>query len=140
MLQSLDIKHALTEAGLHVYRASESEVSVAERVRENLIMDAGVSVRTNEPAVAFLTRARQTDFPNEERDALFKRAHMLGESATHRGYRETKRFVTAIPDPGDPSKTLDHWYEVRFEKSVENVKGVLAEVQFALSLAKTANR
>ena len=134
-----DIKRALRDAGFEVYRTEGSEVQVAERVRENLIMDSGVRVM-GEPAVAFVTRAQQRDFPGDAPEQLFERARRVAQRALDRGYREVRAFVTPTRDPGDPSRTLDHAYEVRFELAVADIAAALGEVRGLLSLDKTAKR
>ena len=45
MSSALDIKRALKDAGLEVYRTRGDVVQLAERVRENLLMDAQIFVR-----------------------------------------------------------------------------------------------
>ena len=43
-------------------------------------------------------------------------------------------------DPGDPTRTLDTWYEVAFVKDVPSIDALLAELSYALSLEKTVSR
>jgi hypothetical protein len=134
------MKRALKEAGFEVYRTQGDVIHVAERVRENLIMDSGIRVGGNHLAVSFYARAEQRDFPGEDEAALLARARKLGAPALARGYREARAFVTRVPDPGDPDRTLDHWYQVQFEKVVDDVDGAIAEVRFAHGLTKAVRR
>ena len=43
------LKKALVSAGFQVFRTLGEEIVLAERVRENLIMDSGVRLRASEP-------------------------------------------------------------------------------------------
>ena len=132
------LKQALREAGLDIYRVSSEEVQLAERVRDNLIMDARISVR--ETLVRFSARARQGDFPEDEGETLFNRARKLGEFARSHGFEEARQFVTETPDPSNPGKSLDAWYEVEFAKKVENVERAIDEARFVLRHPRKATR
>ena len=132
-----DIKKALIAAGFEVYRTRGEQVQLADRVRDNLIMDSGVSVQVGDPlTVRFVVRAQRNDFPSEATSSLFDRARALAGTATRRGYVEAKTVVNALSDPADPSRTLDTWYEILFEKAVGYPGEVLDEVRFAMALAK----
>lgn len=135
----IDVKRALVEAGLEVYRTRGDEVQIADRVRENLIMDSGVSLAAGSPLrVGFIVRAQRSDFPADPIAELFARARALAEDAAARGFIEREARVSDMNDPGDPSRTLDTWYEVRFEKAVGDIGQALVEARFALSLEKAA--
>ncbi len=134
------IKRALREAGFEVYRTSGEVIHVAERVRENLIMDSGIRIDSGALTVSFYARAEQSRFPGEAEDALYERAAALGGPALARGYAEKRRFITEMTDPGDGERTLDHWYQVQLEKGVADIDEVIAEVKFSFSLEKTATR
>ena len=103
MTSASEIKRALKDAGLEVYRTRGEVVHVAERVRENLLMDAQVFVRASpflidatpphEACVGFVVRAQRSDFPNDGEDHLFGRARRLASAAIERGYCEiTNQF------------------------------------------------
>jgi hypothetical protein len=134
-----EIKKALIAAGFEVYRTRGDVVHVAERVRENLIMDSGVRVHA-EGSVAFVVRAQRSDFPNEPEEGMFERARKLGAAAVARGYQEVGQQMTRVPDPSDEGRTLDTWHEVSFQKPVASLDEAMAEVRFVLSLEKTASR
>jgi hypothetical protein len=139
MPTSAEIKRALREAGIEVYRTRGSVVHVAERVRENLIMDAGVRIDES-LRVSFYARAEQRDFPGEDDDALYERARKLATPAVERGFQEERTFVTELEDPGDPERTLDRWFQVQFDKSLESLEDAIAEVRFACDLDRQAKR
>lgn len=140
MSSTSTIKRALRDAGFEVYRTSGEVIHVAERVRENLIMDSGIRVDSAALTVSFYARAEQSRFPGESDEALYERAAALGSPARERGYAERRRFITEMTDPGDSGRALDHWYQVQLEKDVADVDEVIAEVQFTFSLEKTATR
>src|SRR5689334_6948044 len=132
-----EIRKALLAAGFELYRTQGDQVHVADRVRDNLIMDSGVSVSTA-LRVKFVVRSQRSDFPNDPTAQLFERARALALGAAERGYVETGTVTNPMHDPADPSRTLDTWYEVYFEKDVTSLDEAMAEVGFALRLEKTA--
>jgi hypothetical protein len=138
-----DIKKYLRSKGFLVYRSSEQEVQLAELVRENLIMDASVSVVVEAPLrVRFLTRAQRSDFPwsHESPAALFERARRQGVSAASNGFREVATSVAPQADPMDPGAVLDVWYQVGFEREVPSIEEIDEPLAFALGVEKVAPR
>src|SRR5262252_1585042 len=136
-----DVKKALLAAGFEVYRTSGKEVQVADRVRDNLIMDSGVSVRAESSlAVRVIVRAQLSDFPADSPESLFDRARTAAAFVLSRGYQEIEAQETPMRDPVDPARTLDTWYEVCYEKNVDRIDEAMAEVGFALTIEKTARR
>ena len=134
-----EIRRALVAAGFELYRTRGDEVQVADRVRDNLIMDSGVSVRAEGSLIVkVVVRAQRSDFPSDGAATLFERARELAGAALSRGYAETDAQARLLSDPADPSRTLDTWYEVHFEKTVPTLEDAMAEVGFALKLEKTA--
>jgi hypothetical protein len=138
MPTSLEIKKALKDAGLEVYRTKGDVVHLAERVRENLLMDAGIFICAAGPRVGFVVRAQRNDFPHEGEDGLFARARSMAAPALDRGYLEVVAEVRKVFDPGDGQRTLDTWCEVSFEKPVDDLASAVDEARFALSIEKAA--
>ena len=137
MATPAEVKKALVEAGFEVYRTRGDTVHVAERVRENLIMDSNVRLRAADNAVRFAVRAQRSDFPDASTDQLFARVRSHAEAlATSRGYAEVESNVTEVADPGDAERTIDTWCEVVFEKRVESLAHALDEVRFSLGIEK----
>jgi hypothetical protein len=134
-----EMKKALLRAGFEVYMTRGDVVHLAERVRENLLMDAGIFVKSASPAVGFVVRAQRNDFPSEPEEQLFDRARHLAASALARGYSEVKTHIRDVHDPGDSARTLDTWCEVSFEKAVGDIDGVMDEVRFAFSFEKAVS-
>jgi hypothetical protein len=150
MPTAVEIKKALKEAGLEVYRTRGDVVYLADRVRENLLMDGGTFIRgdgvgtsaeaRSAPlAVGFVVRAQHNDFPNDGEDRLFDRARRAAEPALGQGYREILAEVRQVKDPGDGERTLDVWCEVSFEKHVGDLAAAVVEARFALALEKAAS-
>jgi hypothetical protein len=133
-----EIKKALTEAGFELYRTRGELVHVAERVRENLLMDSGIFVHAGRSTVGFIVRAQRTDFPGESEEQLFGRARALAEQARARGYREVEATTRSIFDPGDGDRMLDTWCEVQFERDAQGITAAMEEVRFALGFPKSA--
>ena len=136
---SSEIKAALKEAGLEVYRTTESAVHIAERPRENLIMDSNVCLRTD-LTVVFVARAERATFPHDGDAALFARVRDHLSAATEAGFTETEAYVTDVTAPSDASLLLDRWYQVRFEKQTPSFETAIATVRAALELDKIAKR
>jgi hypothetical protein len=135
-----EVKKALISTGFEVYRTRGDVVHVAERARENLIMDSGVRVHAGELAVGVVFRAQRVDFPHDPDESLFALARALGGALLGRGFAESGTQVTRMPDPSDDTRTLDSWFEVSFEKRVAGLEEAMAEVGFALALEKAASR
>jgi hypothetical protein len=144
MPTAAEIKKALKEAGLEVYRTRGDAVYLADRVRENLLMDAGTFVRGGadvrgaDVRIGFIVRAQRNDFPNDGEEHLFERARNAAAAAVARGYQETASEVRKVLDPGDGERTLDTWCEVTFEKEVSALDSAVVEARFALALEKAA--
>jgi hypothetical protein len=137
-----ELKKALTAEGFEIYRTSGNRVLLADRVRDNLIMDSGVSVRAENDAfsVACVTRVQKTDFPSDSDEELFDRARRLAGPALANGYCEVSTAAVPVADPGDSTRTLDVWYEVAFEKAISTETDLFAELHELLKLPKTASR
>ena len=64
---------------------------------------------------------------------MFGRARRLGDTAILRGYSEVSTTAVPVADPGDPTRTLDVWYEVSFERDVSTLEECVDEVRRAIS-------
>jgi hypothetical protein len=135
---TLELKKQLIAAGLEIFRAQGNRINLADRVRENLIMDGGVAAVASDPlAVRFVARAQASHFPGETEEQLFRRARACAVASEALGYRELETAIITIKDPGGGPATLDTWYEVVFEKAV-GPESLIAELRYALSVEKTA--
>lgn len=133
-----EMKKALRDAGFEIYRTRNDVIHLAERVRENLLMDSSVFVRTAPLAVGLIVRAQKADFPGEKDGELIERARVMAASAAARGYLETGASAREVRDPGDAERTLDVWFEVSFERLIADESALFDEVRFALSIDKAA--
>lgn len=137
----LELKKLLIAQGFEIYRTMADRIALAERVRDNLLMDGNVAACTGKSlSVRFTTRAQQSEYPNDEDTALLGRARSQGEVALPRGYAEVDCAIVPVYDPGDPSRTLDTWFEVTFARPVTSLDELVQELRFALGLNKYANR
>jgi hypothetical protein len=136
-----ELKKTLLARGFEVYRTWGDQVVLADRVRDNLIMDSGVAVRPGDVlAVRFVVRAQASDFPALTADDLYARARECAAAALGRGYAEVGVAEVPVPDPGDASRTLDTWYEVSFERAVASEDELEQELRYALALDKIVSR
>lgn len=135
---SRELKKTLVREGFEIYRSLSDRIVLADRVRDNLIMDSGVAVGTGDAfSVHVVLRAQASDFPGEGADALWERARRLGATLASRGYSESVARSVPILDPGDQSKTLDTWYEVGMSCTLSDLADLIIELRFALGLDKT---
>jgi hypothetical protein len=136
-----ELKKTLQARGFEVYRTLGDQVVLADRVRDNLIMDSGVAARPGDvPVVRFVVRAQASDFPAVSPDDLYERARILAAPALGRGYAEVGVAEVPVHDPGDATHTLDTWYEVSFERAVASEDELEEELRYALALEKTVSR
>jgi hypothetical protein len=136
-----ELKKTLQARGFEVYRTLGDQVVLADRVRDNLIMDSGVAARPGAVlAVRFVVRAQASDFPSVPATDLYERARACAVEAVGRGYTEVGVAEVPVRDPGDASSTLDTWYEVSFERPVASEDELEQELRYALGLEKTVSR
>ena len=136
-----ELKKTLQARGFEVYRTLGDQVVLADRVRDNLIMDSGVAARPGAVlAVRFVVRAQASDFPSMPATDLYERARACAGEAVGRGYTEVGVAEVPVRDPGDASSTLDTWYEVSFERPVASEDELEQELRYALGLEKTVSR
>jgi hypothetical protein len=133
------LKKALLASGFEVFRTLPTEVVLAERVRENLILDSGVRIAPLEGGrlqVRLVLRAQKADFPNDDDASLFDRVRKLAEPAITKGFAEQSTGVRAVSDPGDATRTIDTFYEVFLSQDVASVEDAVPVLKLALSLEK----
>jgi hypothetical protein len=131
------IRKELAAAGLEVFRSKGDEIALAERPRENLIMDSGVVLRVGEPLevrVAFFVH--KVDFPNDDQERLFEHARRKAGQALSEGFVEVTTAVTPVPDPGNDLRTLDTFYSVVYAKQSPAVGDAITLLKRALSFEK----
>jgi hypothetical protein len=136
-LKIQDIRDALAEAGVEIYRSEAGQLQIAERVRLH-IMDSGVRVVLNgELVVQFTARTQRSDAPSAHAEELFRRVREeIGAQAGSRGYEESRAEIVEVKDPVNESRVLDVWHEVTYRKPLAGVNDAVAEVRWALDLEK----
>ena len=133
------VKKALLEASLEVFRTKGDEIVLAERPRENLIMDSGVRLRVGATfEVRVVLRAQHADYPNEDEPKLFARVREHGARVLNEGFVETATAVTPVKDPSDAEHTLDTFYEITYAKPAPRFDDALVELRLAMGLEKRA--
>lgn len=138
------LKKALLGAGFEVFRTLPDEVVLAERVRENLILDSGIRVRAAGEAawaIKVVLRAEGHDFPGDDEAELFARVRRLAEPVVGAGFAEVGTKVVPMKDPSDEERTLDTFYEVILERSVHGGLDALSmAIRQAFSFEKAASK
>jgi hypothetical protein len=137
-VNSGELKKALQLEGFQVYRTLDAEVRLAERVRENLILDSGVSVTSSEkPAVRVVFRAEKHLFMGLDDTELFARASALAADAVQSGFVKVGQKSVAMTDPNEEAIVLDTVFEVSFEKQVETVAEAADVCRMLLKLPRS---
>jgi hypothetical protein len=130
----LDLKKALRAAGFEVYRTLDTHVVLAERVRDNLIMDSGVAAGTGaELSVQVVVRAQRSHFPGADETAVLGHARRLAEAFEQRGYRAEGETRSELQDPSDPERVLDTSFEIALRRGVSGLEPLLEELRAALA-------
>ena len=114
---------------------------LADRVRDNLILDSGVRVSANdanEVRVNLVMGVRHTQFPGENDLALFERVRRLAGPLLAAGFAEMGTSQSPVIDPSDATKTLDIFFDVTFGKNEATFDAALPTLKVALEVAKTA--
>ena len=144
-----DLKKALRSEGFVIYRTLGEQIALAERVRENLILDSGVRIKavgapsegdaaaaqgpvTFEVSVTF--RAEKNAFPGIREAVIYTHMAQGSERATELGFREITRGARAITDPVDPAVTLDTFYELIMVKDAVDFPEAVSLARFALGI------
>lgn len=139
MVSLRDIKSALRAEGLEIYQTKDDTVFIAERPRENLIMDSGVRIHAD-LRVAFFARAEESHFPGEDAQQLHARVRKQLAPSQEHGFVETKQLVTCIEAPSDASQVLDRWFELSFERPNQSLEEAIDHARTALGFDKIAKR
>jgi hypothetical protein len=134
------LKKALVESGFEVFRTRGDEIVLAERVRENLILDSGVRLRIGPPfQVVLVLRAQRAEWPSDDETDLFARVRELAAVALRDGFSELHANVAPVRDPADAERTLDTFYEITYSREEPELQSALEGLRYALKLEKSAS-
>ena len=128
-----DLRRALVDAGLLVFRVRGDEVHLAERQNVQL-MEAGVRVRAGEnPAVTVVARAQRSDAPALGSDALLDLVRTRTTGLLDQGYREVEACTREIRSVSDNDHLLDVWHEVTYHRPVASVAEAVLQATAAIA-------
>lgn len=103
-------------------------MTLAERVRDNLILDSGIAVFAGDPLSVRLTiRAQASHFPGRSADEVRLAALGLTEPFEADGFALEDERSSTLPHPSDPERSIDTTYEVVLRRNVlpDDVETVL---------------
>lgn len=133
-----ELKKHLVAEGFQVFRTLGSQLLLAERVRDNLVMDSGIAVVCgNSFTVRVTFKAHARDFPQDSEDALFDRARSLLAQG-RAGYQEVEQAAVPITDPGAPDSQIDTCFEVTFERDRVDLADLAEELRALLRYKRNA--
>lgn len=122
-----------------MFRTLGTCVVLADRVRDNLIMDSGVAAEAlPAPRVRVVIRARSGDYPGETEDELFARVRGLAATELEAAFSELEAAVVPVEQPDAPGERLDTWYEVTFVKTEADFGSLVTALRGALTVKKIA--
>lgn len=137
-----ELKKRLAAEGFQVFRTQQAEIVLADRVRDNLIMDSGVRVLMEPQGRGYLVRcvlrSQRSDHPADTDEDGLSRARELSGALCQSGYCEVEERISRLADPNAPGSDLDVWRELVLQKQVPDWAGLVAEVRHVLSLPKLA--
>lgn len=129
-----ELKRRLRNEGFEVYRTEPGRILLAERVRDNLIMDSGVAVASKGGfAVHVMVRAQASHFPGASAESMRERAAELANNFESRGYQRGQVGESQVPDPSHPGRSLDTSFEISLHRSFDTLEEVFEELKVALS-------
>ena len=131
MIDVKELKKALVETGLEVFRVRGDEIHLAER--QNLhLMEARVKVAGGgAPTVTVVMHAQRSDAPKMAADRMFGVVRERAELLTRSGYEEIAADPREICSVNDGA-VLDVWYEVTLRRGVGSVDEAVREARRAI--------
>ena len=136
-----NIKAALEEAGVEVYREEQSRILIAERIRMHL-MDSGIVVSddTETPGhirVEFTARCQESDCAGRGSQTLLEVVRgKISPIASDYGFIEVSASRREVRDPVNDARVLDIWHQITYGIDAESAESTVEAVRWALSLDK----
>lgn len=136
-----ELKRQLRAAGFEIYRSAHEQVMLAERIRDNLIMDSGVAALFSESKVAIqvTVRAQASHFPGADEGQLWAQARLLAKSFLDLGFSQHDTRSEPVPDPNDPEKSLDTSHEILLRRDVVDLESLFKGLRVALEQKRSTN-
>ncbi|MBP9113955.1 MAG: hypothetical protein KBF88_14175 [Polyangiaceae bacterium] len=140
----LELKKLLIASGFEVYRTMGNDVVLADRVRDNLVLDSGVRcrLRPGDAAIPLEVRVimalRRSEHPDHSEEDIFAKVRELAAPVLHEGFGEVEFAPRQVSDPGDSSRTLETFCEVIFSRTSTDVSEAIESLKVALTVVKTA--
>lgn len=140
-----ELKKNLRGAGFEIYRTTTELVHLAERVRDNLIMDSGVAAQltgaeeTRVLSVRVNLRAQASHFPGSTEEQVWSQARSLAQCFFDSGYIEDGSRAVPMMDPSDPTQSLDTSYEIALTRSVSDLDALHQELRVAISRQRSTS-
>ncbi|MDP3275931.1 MAG: hypothetical protein Q8Q09_12090 [Deltaproteobacteria bacterium] len=133
ILSAKELRRALTDAGVEVFRVKDDEVHIAERQHLHL-MEAGIRLAVGEPMrVTVTARAQQSDSPTLDPELQFASVRAAIQPLFALGYVETSANARELRSVSDDNRVVDVWYEIVMCLDCATVETAVASVQTALA-------
>lgn len=134
-----DLKRLVRNAGYQIYGTRSDHVLLAERVRDNLILDSGIAISPDPLSISVTVRAQMIHFPGQPIERGHECAESLAAAFVALGFTRERSETVAIPNPNHPETSLDTVCEVTLRKSLPAEDSIAPEIQAALSLARASS-
>lgn len=133
-----ELKRLIRSAGYQMYGTRGQEVLLAERVRDNLILDSGISLSPDPLTIHVTLRAQMFHFQGQSLDDARSFAESLGEAFLALGYERMGAKQVTIPDLNNAGAALDTVCEVSLAKPLGGPEDIPGAIQGALALPRTS--
>jgi hypothetical protein len=136
------LKRRLRAEGFEIYRTRDGEVVLAERVRDNLIMDSGVAAvpaGAGGLGIVVVVRAQATHFPGAAVDEVLEHARQLASAFEELGYEAEEPRTRRMTDPGNPERVLDTSYEIPLRCRTSTEDDLISRLKAALGMQRSSS-
>lgn len=143
------LKRQLRQHGWDVFRTQADAVVLAERVRDNLILDSGIAVSFHELAggaplpagysIRITVRAQSSHFPGASEEEVSKKAQDLAAAFLALGYTQHSQHSQNLPDPNAPERKLDTLHAIQLERQESTEDGCAAALRAAFALPRATS-